>query len=370
MIIEEGTKQHSGSPEKLMAMFVRSLVLKAVAVRNRTQVAAITVCIFATTFALGQQPYQIVDHWKIGGTGGWDYLLVDPAANILYITHGPQVEVIDTKTGKSVATITGMKGTHGIALDEQGKFGYISDGGGNAVVVFDRQNFHTVATIPAGTNPDGLLFEPTTKTVWAFNGRSKNVTVIDAATNKVVATTDVPGKPEFPVADGRGSAYDNIETENEIVRFDARDKKLTGTWKLSDCESPSGLAIDREHRKLFAVCDGKKMAVVDTESGKQIASAAIGDGPDATAFSPKRQLVFSSNGEGTLTVIDAANGYKVLETLPTARGARTMAYDETTDRVYLVTAKFGPLPEPTAQTPHPRPQALPDTFEVIVVGRK
>ncbi len=366
----EDVKQNSEASERLMAIAVCSLVAEIADLRRMIQVATVAACIFAATFAVGQQPYQIVDHWKVGGTGGWDYLLVDSAAKILYVTHGTQVEVIDTKTGKSIATITGMKGTHGIALDEQGKFGYISDGGGNAVVVFDRQNFHTVATIPAGTNPDGLLFEPTTKTVWAFNGRSKNVTVIDAATNKVVATMDVPGKPEFPAADGGGFVYDNIETENEIVRFDAHDKKLTGTWKLSDCESPSGLAIDREHGKLFAVCDGKQMAVVDTATGKQIASAAIGDGPDATAFSPKRKLVFSSNGEGTLTVVDAANGYKVIETMPTARGARTMAYDETTDRVYLVTAKFGPLPVATAQTPHPRPQALPDSFEVIVVGRK
>jgi YVTN family beta-propeller protein len=327
-------------------------------------------CSVASPLAFGQQPYQIVDHWKVGGVGGWDYLLADPAAHLIYVTHGPQVEVIDTKTGKMIATITGMKGTHGIALDSEGKYGYISDGGSNNVFVFDRHSFKTVTTIPAGTNPDGIVFEPVTKSVWAFNGRSKNVTVVDSATNKVVATIDVPGKPEFPVADGHGSVYDNIETANEIVRFDARTMKLTETWKLSDCDSPSGLAMDREHRKLFAVCDGKKMAVVDADSGKQIASPEIGDGPDAANFSAKHQLAFSSNGEGTLTVIDTANGYKVVQNLPTARGARTMTYDDLTDRAYLVTAKFGPLPEPTEQVPHPRPAALPDSFEVIVVGRK
>ncbi len=305
----------------------------------------------------------------IGGTGGWDYLLTDPASHLLYVTHGPRVEVIDSVTGKPVAAITGLKGTHGIALDSDGKYGYISDGGANAVVVFDRRDFKTVASIPAGTNPDGIVFEPTTKTVWAFNGRSKNVTVIDTATRTVVATIDVPGKPEFPAADGRGSVYDNIETENEIVRFDAGSKKLIATWKLNDCDSPSGLAIDRDHHKLFAVCDGKKMAVVDSESGKQLASPAIGDGPDAASFSVKHQLAFSSNGAATLSVVDAANGYKTIEELPTARGARTMTYDDLTDRAFLVTAKFGPAPAATEQMPHPRPTILPDSFEIIVVGR-
>ena len=338
--------------------------------RQQIVALAITVGFVFSAVAASQQPYHVVDHWKLGGTGGWDYLLADPAAHLIYVTHGPRVEVIDSSTGKPVAAITGMKGTHGIALDDSGKYGYISDGGSNSVLVFDRHNFQTVTTISAGINPDGIVFDPTTKTVWAFNGRSKNVTVINTLTNQVVATLDVPGKPEFPVADGQGAVFDNIESANEIVRFDARAKKLTATWKLTDCESPSGLAMDRKHRRLFAVCDDKKMAVLDADSGKQLASPNIGDRPDAAAFSAKHQLAFSSNGEGTLTVVDAAHGYKPIENLPTARGARTMAYDDLTDRVYLVTAAFGPLPEPTAQVSHPRPSALPDTFEINVVGRK
>lgn len=320
--------------------------------------------------ALAQTPYQVVDHWMIGGTGGWDYLLADPEAHLVYVTHGPRVEVVDSSTGKPAAAITGMKGTHGIALDNKGKFGYISDGGSNTVLVFDRHTFQTVTTIPAGTNPDGIVFDPATQTVWAFNGRSRNVTVIDSATNQTVATIGLPGKPEFPVADGRGSVYDNIESENEIVRLDANSKKIISTWKLTGCDSPTGLAMDRDHRRLFAVCDGGKMAVVDADSGKQLASPAIGDGPDAANFSDKRQLAFSSNGAGTLSVIDTAHAYSVLETLPTARGARTMTYDDSTDRAYLVTAKFGSAPEATPQSPHPRPAILPDSFEVIVVGRK
>jgi len=318
---------------------------------------------------VAKQPYQIIDHWKIGGSGGWDYLLTDPPSHLLYITHGPRVEVLDTVTGKAVAAITGMKGTHGIALDDSGNFGYISDGGNNNVVVFDRHTYKIAAAVPAGTNPDGIVFEPTTRTVWAFNGRSNNVTVLDAVTFHVVSTLELPGKPEFPVADGRGFVYDNIQSGNEIVRFDARTGKLTATWPLTNCESPSGLAMDLLHRRLFAVCDGNKMAVIDADSGKQLASPEIGGGPDAAAFSATHQLAFSSNGDGTLTIIDAGNYYKVLENLPTARGARTMAYDRLTDRAFLVTAQLGPAPAPTEQNPHPRPAIVPDTFEVLVVGR-
>ena len=321
--------------------------------------------------ALAQQPYKIVDHWKIGGTGGWDYLLADPGAHRLYVTHGPRVDVLDTETGKTVGAITGLKGTHGVALDDEGKFGYISDGGANAVVVFDRTTLATVATIPAGTNPDGLLFEPVTKTVWAFNGRSKDASVIDTATRTVVATIALPGKPEFPQADGKGNVFVNIEDKNVILRLDAAKKTVTDTWPVAGCDSPSGMAIDRAGNRLFSVCDGKKMVVVDASSGKVLALPTIGDGPDAAGYDAKDQLAFSSNGEGTLTVVDAkGSGYKTVEQLPTMKGARTMSYDSGMDRVYVVTAEFGPRPEASATNPRPRPAVVPDTFQVIVIGRK
>ncbi len=324
----------------------------------------------SATCAFAQLSYSIVDHWKIGGTGGWDYLLADPSAHRVYVTHGPRVEVLDTQTGKPVGAIMGLKGTHGVALDPDGQFGYISDGVANAVVVFDRKTLATVASIPAGMNPDGIAFEPVTKTVWAFNGRSKNVTVIDTATRSVVATIALPGKPEFPQADGKGHVFDNIEDKNTIVALDAKSKTLTGTWPLTGCDSPSGLAIDRAHDRVFAVCDGKKMAIVDTKDGKQIGTAEIGDGPDAAGFDPRRQLAFASSGDGMLAVVDAGHGYKTVEMLPTMKGARTMAYDEGNDRVYVVTAEMGPRPEPTAANPRPRPAIVPDTFQVIVIGRK
>jgi YVTN family beta-propeller protein len=346
----------------------------------RPLVAAALLCglLAAPALLAGQQPYKILDRWKLGGEGGWDYLAVDSPAHRLYLTHGAKVDVVDTETGKPVGGITGLKGTHGVAFDDAGKFGYISDGKANAVVVFDRATLATVATIPAGTNPDGILFEPVTQTVWAFNGRSKDTTVIDAATRKVLVTLPLPGKPEFPVADGKGTIFVNIEDKNEIVRLDTKGDKLAAwplgakfaEWALKDCESPSGLAYDAAGARLFPVCDGKKMGVVDANTGKTLANPAIGDGPDAAGWDAAHKLAFASSGDGILSVVDAgAPGYPTIESLPTQKGARTMAYDAATDRIYLVTAEVGPRPAPTAANPHPYPSIVPGTFTVLVVGR-
>jgi YVTN family beta-propeller protein len=326
--------------------------------------------LFLGSFAVAQQPYHVVDKWKLADAGWWDYLTVDGGGHRLYVTRGDHVDVIDTASGKQVGTIGGLHGIHGVALDSQGKFGYISDGGANAVVVFDRGTLATVTTIAAGTGPDSILFEPATQTVWAFNGRSKDATVIDAATQKVVATIALPGRPEAPATDGAGMVYDNIEDRNEIVRLDARARKLTAEWTLTDCDGPSGLAMDPDARRLFPVCDGKKMGIVDSVSGKTVQTATIGDHPDAAGWSASKKLAFASCGEGVLSVIDGASSdYKTIETLPTQAGARTMAYDATADRVYLVTAELGPRPAPTADNPRPRPALIPGTFTVIVVGR-
>lgn len=320
--------------------------------------------------AAAQKPYRVHTRWTIGGEGGWDYLTADARAHRLYITHGTRVEVLDSDSGKVVGSIQGLQGVHGVALDDAGKYGYISDGRAGAVVVFDRSTLKTLASISVGTNPDGIVFEPVTKTVWAFNGRSSSVSVIDTATRKVVATIALPGKPEFPVADGKGVIFDNIESKNSIVRLDAKSKTLTATWPLTNCESPSGLAIDRSGRRLFSVCDGKTMAVTDANTGKTLANPVIGDGPDAAAYDPAHKLAFSSNGDGTLTVVDAGKeNYPVVQNLTTQKGARTMALDTRNGNIYLVTAEFGPRPAATATNPRPRPAVVPGSFTVLVVGR-
>ncbi len=346
-------------------VFSRSHILSTLC--SAAAVAALSLPLAGAALAAG--PYHVETQWKIGGEGGWDYLSVDPTAPRLYVTHGARVDVLDTGSGKVVGTISGLQGTHGVAFDD-GKYAYISDGRANAVVVVDRKTLKTIQSIPAGTNPDGIAYEPATKTVWAFNGRSNNVTVIDTATMKAVATIPLPGKPEFPAADGKGLMYVNIEDKNVIVRLDAMKKAATGTWPISGCDSPSGLAIDTAKGHLFPVCDGNKMAVVDTKTGKTIANPAIGDGPDAAGFDAKNKLAFASSGDGMLAVVDTStDAYKTVQMLETAKGARTMAFDPANGKVYVVTAQFGPRPSATADNPRPRPAILPDSFEVIVISR-
>lgn len=325
-------------------------------------------CLLAVSLVTQAQTYHVTDHWNVGGEGGWDYLLSDASAHRLYVTHGPRVEVIDTTSGKPIGAITGMKSTHGVALHLNGKTGYISDGAGNAIVVFDRSTLAIQATVPAGTNPDGIAFEPVTGTVWAFNGRSKNVSVLDTTTNTVVATIPLPGKPEFPQVDGTGNVFVNIEDQNSIVELNAKSKRVVTSWLLTGCDSPSGMAIDRAQHRLYSVCDGSKMAISNYATGKVVGLATIGESPDAAGFDPKRHLAFSSNGQGTVSIVDTSKSdFPTVQTVPTAKGARTMAYDPTTGTVFLSSAKFGPAPAPSATNPHPRAAALPGTFEILVV---
>jgi len=341
--------------------------------RSVPTLAAIAVVLFLSVAggsAHGQQPYQVLDQWKIGGSGSWDYLEFDPAAKVLYVTHRTSVAVIDTTSGKVVATLSDLKNAHGIALDTAGDFGYISDGLSNDVMVFDRHTYKPVTTVATGTNPDGITFDPVTHTVWVFNGKSSDATVIDAATNKVVATIPLPGKPEFPIADGHGSVYDNLEDKGSIVRLDVQSRKVTSVWKIAGCDAPTGMAIDKPGRRLFSVCDNNKMAAVNADTGALLGLATIGDSPDAARYSQQFRLAFSSNGGGTLTVVDTADGYKVVQNLETPKGAATLAYDEATDRIFLSVADYGPAPASTAKVRHPTAPMVPDSFHVIIVGRK
>jgi YVTN family beta-propeller protein len=330
---------------------------------------AVTITFGAASSAQAEGPFHVETKWQVGGDGGWDYLAVDPVSKLLYITRGDHVIVINTQTGKQVHEIGGLHRTHGVVFDSDG-FGYISDGGGNQVAVFDRKTFQILKEIPAGKNPDGMAFDPVTNTVWAFNGQSHDASVIDTKTRAVIATIPLPGKPEFPVADGKGSMFVNIEDKSEIVHLDAKSHTALANWSLAPCESPSGLSIDRSSRRLFSVCDNKTMAVVNADTGKIVATPSIGDGPDACAFLSKEKYILSSNGDGTLTVVheDSPDKYTVLQNLATQKGARTLAVDPDGKRVYLVTAGFGPRPEATAANPHPRPTMVPGTFVVLVVS--
>jgi len=316
------------------------------------------------------QHYKVSGRIPLGGEGGWDYLFADSANGQLYVSHGTQVEVVDLASEKPVAKITGMKRIHGIAVANDLNRGYISDGGDDVVLIFDLKSNAVLQKVPAGKNPDGILYDPYSRRVFAFNGRSNDVTAIDAASGKVAGTIALDGKPEFPVSDGKGNVYANIEDKSEIVQLDPQTLKVKKTWPLSPCEEPSGLAIDLEARRLFSVCSNNKMAVVNADSGQVIATVAIGDGPDAAAYDPGSKLVFSSNGSGTLTVVgqSSPDKFSVLENVPTERSARTMTLDTKTHKIYLSAAQLGAAPEATADNPHPRPKIVPDSFHILVVS--
>ncbi len=320
--------------------------------------------------ALAASGMQVLEHWKIGGGGGWDYLTAD-ANHRLFLSHGTQVDVVDTKSGKVIGTIPDTQGVHGIALAPELHKGFTSNGRANSVTAFDLDTLKTIQEMKVpGQNPDSILYEPKGKHVFTFNGRSKDVTVLDATTLAVVATLAVPDKPEFSQDDHAGHIFVNIESDpGQMVEIDSRKLTVMATWPLPGCNSPSGLAIDRAHHRLFSVCDGNVMAVTNSETGAQVAQVPIGRGPDAAGYDEKRGLVFSSNGEGTLTVVkqESADHYSVLDTVKTQAGARTMALDAA-GRVYLATAEFGPPPAATTEQPRPRPTMVPDSFTVLVVG--
>jgi YVTN family beta-propeller protein len=342
----------------------------------RRVIIALTLLSAASPGALTASPaaaqWSVEQHWNVGGAGGWDYLTLDPSGRRLFVSRATRVDVVSTESGAVIGTIPDTLGVHGIALAPDLKRGYTSNGKADSVTVFDLDTLKTIKEVKiSGQNPDAILYEPKGRHVFTFDGRSKDVTVIDAGTLQVVATLPVPDKPEFAADDGAGRIYVNIESDpGQMVVIDSRALSVKATWPLPGCSSPSGLAIDRLHHRLFSVCDGKVMVVTDALTGKQIGRVAIGEGPDAAAYDAKRGLVFSSNGEGTLTIVqqDTPDKYSVTDMLATQRGARTMALDTHSGKVYLVTANFGPAPPATADQPHPRPSLIPDSFTILVVA--
>jgi YVTN family beta-propeller protein len=330
----------------------------------------------ATALAAAAQPgpggYRLARTIPVGGEGGWDYLTVDTAAHRLYVSHATRVEVVDTEKHTVVGAIPDTPGVHGIALAPELGRGFTSNGRAGTVTVFDLKTLAVITTVKVtGENPDAITYEPTSRRIFTFNGRSNNATAIDAATYQVVGTLPLGGKPEFAVPDGKGRMYVNLEDTATLVAFDARTLEVKERWPLAPCETPTGLGIDREHRRLFVGCRSKVMAVVDGDSGRVITTLPIDGGVDGIAFDPATALAFSSNGEGTLTIVheDAPDTFTLVGSVPTKPGAKTLALDAATHRIYLSTARFGPPPSPTAENPKGRPSVLPGTFEILVVER-
>jgi DNA-binding beta-propeller fold protein YncE len=330
------------------------------------------VSLLSLTVAVGAFAARHVSrHIVIGGTGGWDYVAIDAASRRAYVSHADRVEVVDIDAGKIAGVIPDTLGVHGIAIDHDGGRGFISSGRLNMMSIFDLKTLNRINDVKTtGDNPDAILFEPASHHVFTFNGRGKNTTVFDTH-GKVIATIALGGKPEFAVSDHNGHVFVNVEDTSELVSIDAKKNAVTARWKLAPCESPSGLAIDRKHHRLFTVCENEIMAVVDSTNGHVVTTVPTGKGTDAAAFDDEKQLAFASNGQsGTLTIIHevSPDKYEVVENVATQRSARTMALDTKTHHIFLPAAKFGDAPAPTAKNPRPRPPVVAGSFELLEVA--
>ena len=312
--------------------------------------------------------YKVVNKIKIGGATRWDYVQVDSASHRLYVSHMGQVEVIDTASDKLVGTIMGTTGVHGIAIAADLNKGFISDGGDNDVTVFDLKTLAVITKVKTGQNPDAIIYEPVTKRVFTFNGKSADATSIDAKANTVLAASiPVGGKPEFAQVDGKGHIFVNIEDKAEIIQVDAKDNLVSKRYSIAPCDSPSGLAIDTKKGRLYSVCENKLMVISDPVAGKVLGTAPIGAGADGVAFDDG--YAFASNGgDGTITMVgENAGKFEVAATIPSQKSARTIGADDKAHKLYLPTAELGVGEDKGGKKG--RPALVPDSFYIQVVGR-
>jgi DNA-binding beta-propeller fold protein YncE len=315
--------------------------------------------------------YHLLKKVTLGGEGGWDYLTADPGTHRVFLSRGTHIMVVDPD-GKVVGDIPNLQGTHGAAIVTEFGRGFSSNGRSNSVTIFDLKTLATITEVklPAADGPDGYLYDPGSKRVFTFNARSKDATAVDAKTGEVLGSVPLGGKPEAAQTDGAGHVWVNVEDKAELLEFDSNQLKALNTWPLPNCEEPTGMAIDLDHKRLFIGCHSQQLLVTDY-TGKVVGSVPIGQGVDASAFDPGTGLAFASCGDGTITVVheDSPDKYTVVETISTQRGARTMALDTANHNIYTVTAEFGPAPAPTADNPRPRPVPIPSTFTLLIYGR-
>jgi len=329
---------------------------------------SILLCMFSNAYAQNNKNFQLLKTFHIQSAGGWDYIAVGPGNNRLYVSHSTQVNILDKTTGDSVGIIENTTGVHGIAFDVSQNKGFTSNGRLNNVTVFDLKTNAVITQVPTGINPDAIMYEPFTKKIITCNGRSKNLSIIDPVANKLVDSVDVGGKPETAVSNGNGKLYVNIEDKNEIVVVDLKTMKAEAHWSLSPAEEPTGLAFDKITNRLFAACGNKFLAVVNAADGKVVAALPIGDGCDGGAFDPATKNIFTSNGDGTMSVYHekSADDFELVSTVTTKRGARTMILDEQTHLIYLPAAEYEAA---DPNVPKSRPKMIPGTFQVLVVGQ-
>jgi YVTN family beta-propeller protein len=314
-----------------------------------------------------------IERFVIGGAGGWDFLTFDPVGRRLFITRGDRVQVWSAQTQRLVAEIAETSGVHGVALAPDLNRGFTTNGRANTVGVFALDDLRMTNTIEVqGQNPDAILYDPRLKRIYAFNGRSASMTVIDAIGLTVIATVPLGGKPEVAVTDGQGHVFVNIEDTAELVVIEQASDRVQARWPLHPCQEPTGLAIDVAHARLLSVCANHMMVIVDASSGRLVAAVPIGAEPDGVEFDPASGRAFSANGEGTVTVVQETDPehFTAVATIATQPRARTLALDPRSHRIYLVSAAFGPPTAATSQQPQPRAPMVPDTFSVIVLAPK
>ena len=307
-----------------------------------------------------------VDHRiSLQGSESWDYLAVEQTSDRLFVTRSNRVDVFDLKTEKLLGSISqGIEGAHGVAFAPRQKKGYITSGKSEKVISFDLENLKVIKEIQAGKKPDAIAFDEMTSRVYAFNGGDNSVTVIDAVKDQVVKTLKLDGRPEFAVSDNQGKIFLNCEDKGTLSEIDAQKMEVTKTWSLAGCDSPSGLAADFAHHRLFSVCENEVMVVSDNQAGKTLSKIAIGKGPDAAGFD--KGLVFSSNGYGSLTIVKekSPEQFELLQNLSTQPSARTLAIDPKTQSIYLIAAKYE---KPDGKSPKQKAKIVPGTVELIVV---
>jgi DNA-binding beta-propeller fold protein YncE len=297
--------------------------------------------------------YHEAHRYVLGGDGGWDYLALDTAGHRLFIARQDRVMVVDPETGKLLAEIPGLNRAHGVAFDYATGHGFATSGGDGMVTMFDLETLKTLGKAPAAPDCDAILYDPASKRVFTFNGDAHSATAIDPATGKAVGEVDLGAKPEFGVSAGDGKLYVNLESSSEVAEIDAAALKVTRRWSIEPCQSPSGLAIDVDHHRLFSVCHSKAMGVSDLDAGRLATTVPIGAGVDAAR---------------TVIHEDSPDAYHVVQTIETMRGARTMEIDPSKHRLYTASAEFGPVPPSNDGRRH-RPPILPGTFRLLVYER-
>ena len=340
----------------------------------RIQITFGLIAVLSASNVFGQTAqFHLIKKTVIGGEGGWDYLSVDHENRRLYVSHGTQVEVLNADTHEKIGVIPNLQGVHGvIAVPKSGR-GITTNGRSNTATIFDLKTLKPIVELPTGKNPDALLYDEFSKRVFIFNHSDVTATVIDIAAGKVVGTIELGGTAlEAGASDEKGTIFVNLEDDSEIVSFDAKTLAVKNRWKLAPGEEPTGLAIDLETKRLFTVCHNEMMIILDSEKGSIVAQIPIGKRVDGVVFDAKSKMAFSSNGEGTITVVQeaSANEFKVLEAIKTEPGARTITIDQKTHHIFVSSAQYGATPEATTENPYPRPGVVPGTFMVLEFGMK